>query len=140
MTPSNNPSGGTKKCCRCGERKPLERFGNNKRSSDGKLGHCKDCTASEMRKWRRSNPNKVRANNRKHRYGITAEEFALRLSEQMGLCLVCSDPIDEATACVDHCHTHGHVRGLLCHPCNKGLGHFRDDTERLAKALAYLER
>lgn len=39
---------------------------------------------------------------------------------------------------VDHCHTTGEIRGVLCRPCNLGLGYFRDDPERLLGAIKYL--
>lgn len=39
----------------------------------------------------------------------------------------------------DHCHVSGEFRGTLCDACNKGLGLFRDDPERLRKAAIYLE-
>lgn len=42
--------------------------------------------------------------------------------------------------CIDHCHTTGAVRGLLCSMCNAGIGHFADDIERLKRAILYLEK
>lgn len=41
---------------------------------------------------------------------------------------------------VDHCHTTGQVRGVLCENCNKGLGLFKDSPERLLSAARYLLR
>ena len=40
----------------------------------------------------------------------------------------------------DHCHVTGAKRGYLCMNCNTGLGHFRDRTDLLEKAIAYLKR
>lgn len=39
---------------------------------------------------------------------------------------------------VDHCHDKMLVRGIVCHSCNVGLGHFRDNPELLKKAAKYL--
>jgi len=41
---------------------------------------------------------------------------------------------------VDHLHGTATVRGLLCHPCNTGLGMFRDTPHLLARAIGYLLR
>lgn len=43
------------------------------------------------------------------------------------------------TAHVDHCHGTGLLRGLLCSPCNSGLGLMKDDLTRVKKAAEYLE-
>jgi hypothetical protein len=42
--------------------------------------------------------------------------------------------------CVDHDHTTGKVRGLLCHDCNVGIGFMRDSVENFRRAIAYLDR
>jgi hypothetical protein len=41
---------------------------------------------------------------------------------------------------IDHCHTTGEVRGMLCHNCNRALGLLQDDTALLRQAISYLER
>lgn len=73
---------------------------------------------------------------RENRYGLSEEEYADLLSEQSHACAICSERMDPA--CVDHDHETGEVRGLLCSPCNTGLGLFRDDPELLRAAIAYL--
>jgi hypothetical protein len=56
---------------------------------------------------------------------------------QSDLCAICSTSIAESVH-VDHDHATGKVRALLCPPCNKGLGHFRDDPALLLAAATYL--
>jgi hypothetical protein len=68
-------------------------------------------------------------------YRITLIQYEEMVDRQGGVCAVCCDA--KATD-VDHCHTTGVVRGILCHACNKGLGYFRDNPEKLAAAIAYL--
>lgn len=58
---------------------------------------------------------------------------------QSGRCAICHDQFEKRPH-VDHCHTTGTVRGLLCHLCNVGLGAFRDNTKRLQSAIDYLSR
>lgn len=74
-------------------------------------------------------------------YGLSVEDYQARLDAQGGVCAVCGTdkPGGKGAFHVDHCHTGGHVRGLLCHHCNLGLGNFKDDPERLRRAAAYLE-
>ena len=41
---------------------------------------------------------------------------------------------------VDHCHTTGKVRGLLCQSCNTGIGLLKEDTKLFMAAIEYLEK
>jgi hypothetical protein len=79
----------------------------------------------------------------KQQYGLTLAEYEAMLAEQGGVCLICGrDPqtAGRERLVVDHDHATGHVRGLLCHRCNQGLGWFGDSTELLASAARYLGR
>lgn len=55
-------------------------------------------------------------------------------------CDICSGPADGrwARLSIDHDHSTGQARGLLCTKCNKGLGYFQDNPELMKRAIAYL--
>ena len=79
-------------------------------------------------------------------YGITVQQWIEMYDRQGGLCGICRTAgfkmkaSHEAQLVVDHCHTTGVVRGLLCHNCNRALGLLQDSPANLNRALAYLER
>jgi 1,4-alpha-glucan branching enzyme len=81
------------------------------------------------------------ARHMKAKYSMTLEEFEAMRVVQNGLCAACGgEPTTWQGLMVDHCHRQGHVRALLCHHCNAGLGHAKDDPAILRKWIAYLER
>ena len=71
------------------------------------------------------------------KYDITQEEYARMYEEQGGRCKICGAKKDVLH--VDHCHTTGKVRGLLCRHCNVGIGQMRDNVEILRSAITYLQ-
>lgn len=73
-------------------------------------------------------------------YRLTRADFDERLEGQHGFCAICGGLPDVRGWHVDHDHLTGQVRGILCGPCNTGLGHFRDNTALLHGAINYLER
>jgi Recombination endonuclease VII len=113
------------------------------RSKDWARGHGASRTATITKydsrpenkeaKRRRSKVQKFR------KYGWTEADFQHQLRRQGGACYGCLAKIDDLTACIDHDHATGRVRGLLCQSCNWGLGHLNDDPTTLRRLMAYLD-
>ena len=134
-------------CSRCLGDKPIEVFTllGGKRASN-RTSTCTPCRTSYNKIRRARNPEHVygieRRSKFKTQYGITPEEYDIMLEKQGGGCAICgvNKPSDRTTHfAVDHCHTTGTVRGLLCTKCNRGLGLFNDDTIRIEQAVKYLK-
>ena len=90
----------------------------------------------------RDNNLTVNANNLlKKRYGITYEQYQEMCRDQDDRCKICGIPSQDLSVRlhIDHCHTTGKIRGLLCQNCNRGLGMFKDNQELLLKAKGYLD-
>lgn len=79
---------------------------------------------------------KIQARKRAGGAGLSIEEIQQMRVKQNNACAICNDP--DPTD-LDHCHTTGTVRWLLCSHCNRGLGAFRDSPNLLKKAAAMLE-
>jgi hypothetical protein len=88
------------------------------------------------RKRRAENPEKYREACLKHNYGLTLDGFNVLLEMQNGLCCCCQEFMTKP--CVDHCHSTGRVRGLLCNHCNHALGYAKDNPETLRRLAVYL--
>lgn len=88
-------------------------------------------------------PELVEASRRNHlqkKYGITDKDYEQMLQDQDGCCVICKrKPVGKNRLSVDHCHQTGKVRGLLCNPCNSGMGRFEDNPQRMREAVRYLE-
>lgn len=122
-----------KRCYRCEDEKDLTEFGSDKQKPDKLSVYCKEC---------------VRNRAREKRYGLSDEQFRAMLEEQDSRCAVCGVTVcpKNGTLAVDHDHTccPGRfscgecVRGLVCSPCNVGMGYFADNPERLEAAAAYI--
>lgn len=130
-----------KTCTQCHTPKPLEDFYPVKRTG-GHTSACKACTCVGAKKWREANPElfrkAIRKNQLLRKYGIGLEEYEAMRAAQGGACLLCGGK-PESNLHVDHDHGTGAVRGLLCRPCNTGLGMFQEDAALLRRAASYLE-
>ncbi len=94
------------------------------------------------REWRKKNPEKLKNQLLKSKFGITLEQYNSLIEKQEGRCAVCGIdgcPTGRALA-VDHCHETKEIRGLLCARCNTMLGLSKDNIKTLKNAIVYLER
>ena len=85
----------------------------------------------------------TRRNHKLRKYGLSNGDYESMLAKQGGVCAICGEPPNpkrQHDLAVDHCHLTGTVRGLLCHKCNIGLGHFEDSEGLMTKAIDYLKR
>jgi len=107
-----------------------------------------DYTASRAdyaRKWGKTQRTKEsKLQHRLRRRKVTLDWYYQALVEQDNRCAICclefSENVRMTIPRIDHCHTFNKVRQLLCDECNKGLGTFKDDPNRLRVAADYIER
>jgi hypothetical protein len=159
-----------KRCRKCKVIKPLSEFENNKKRKDGKGARCHECENERDRKYRAENKEKQNKRQRRwlaahpekkkeykkkfpwkpspevsrrgtlKQYGLTTSDYNRMVEQQDGVCAICGSDNKGKNLNVDHDHKTGRVRGLLCNHCNWGLGHMKDDTGILEKAIGYLSR
>jgi hypothetical protein len=144
----------SKVCGRCEKDRPAPEY---KRRPNGRTlaSYCRPCEKTYNAEkavrsyWKNQEPEQVAKRhtaNRKvalRQYGLTPEDYDRMLEKQDGGCAICgtAEPGGRSRYLhVDHCHATNDVRGLLCGPCNLGLGSFRDDPTLLTVAAEYLIR
>ncbi len=100
--------------------------------------------ARYYRAHRKAYPDHYRNADLKRGFGISLEEYQRMFVEQRGVCGICEKPEKDVRngkvrwLAVDHNHTTGQVRGLLCGSCNKAIGFMCESVETLTKAIVYL--
>ncbi len=93
-----------------------------------KSGACKPCSIKYERKFK---------------YGITDQQFRAMIVAQSNGCAACGDALAALPPKhihVDHDHSTGAVRGVLCQGCNTAIGLLRDSPSRAMKVASYLRR
>ena len=140
-------------CTMCGEVKPVAEFYPHAKIARGYQYWCIPCHA-EARAERARIPedrNSIRRRKLREMYGITMADYDAMFEAQGGRCAICGvqkEPWEPGVGLegrqkfltVDHCHADGHIRGLLCGPCNRGIGQLQDDLSIILAAADYLRR
>ena len=80
----------------------------------------------------------------RYKFEMEPEQYTQMLENQQHKCAICGYLAPENATCteklyVDHDHSNGNVRGLLCMNCNSALGHFKENLTILKNAVNYLE-
>lgn len=113
-------------CTRCKEGKPAttQFFPPHNKKRNGLDSWCRGCRSTYR--------NEI---NRGAFRSVISDECLKEIKKTTLECVICGT---HGPLVVDHDHSSGAIRGLLCNHCNRGLGHFRDDPELLEFARQYL--
>ena len=103
---------------------------------------CIECQRLRTLKYSQKEETKEKARNARLQkcYGVTLEKL-----NNATVCEICSVALviggtGPDSVCVDHDHVTNKTRGFLCNHCNRALGLFKDDSDIVAKAKAYLDK
>lgn len=136
-----------KSCSKCKQTKDVSEFNKRRRASDGLDFWCKECNKKSCNAYNRSNAGQTKARKRNlERYSLSVSAYENLLKGQGFVCAICKHPETKSRKsgkvlplAVDHSHTTGKVRGLLCNNCNRGLGLLGDSRAILSEAVRYLD-
>ena len=120
---------GKLRCLECNRTKALHLFYKQKVNPLGYRPLCKSCYKKVYQKTWRAGTLRV--------HDLTTDDYEVLLEEHEGQCWICGGGSTKSLS-VDHNHSNGYVRGLLCSPCNRALGKWKDDPEVAMAAYRYL--
>lgn len=136
-----------KTCSKCKTDKDENSFRPLKHSKDGLNAWCKSCfNEYQMERYNndkdfKNNRQKISYKNSLKRFNMTLEDYDVMSEEQGNVCAICGGINENGRRLsVDHDHSTGEVRELLCAVCNTGLGSFNDDINLFLSAIQYIQK
>jgi len=133
-----------KKCTVCGEVKPIDQFYTLK--SHRPTSGCKSCHVVNATEWAKENRDRKKMASWAWRinkdYGLSVKEYLVMYERQAGKCAVCLRELElyGKFTSIDHNHTTGAVRGLLCRQCNSAAGLLSDSSSVARRLAEYLDK
>lgn len=138
----------TKKCERCGTEKDESDFVLSKIPGYHQRLICSECRKERIERRTIAENNvklyhvEYRAKNREKKnrkqilkkFNLTDEQYSHMIEKQNGCCAICGSKVPLA---IDHCHSTGKIRGMLCRPCNTAIGMLKDNPHIMQSALDY---
>ena len=116
------------------------------RGLTGHEHHTKEDRAIYQKAYRSTRREQFVADHRKRKYGLDLADYAAMVTEQNNCCAICERPEvgtrggKVKALAVDHNHSTGAVRGLLCEACNKAIGLLDENRDTLLAAVKYLDK
>jgi hypothetical protein len=134
-----------KKCSKCKQEKQKCEFYKDKSQKTGLNSICIACQKEKDKKRFSSELGIITMlkTQYKRKYNITIDDYYRLYEVQNGKCAICDaeDPgAKKGRLFVDHDHRTKEIRGLLCYSCNMLLGHSKDNSKILSKAIQYLTK
>lgn len=130
-----------KTCRKCKQHKEVSSFGKRGGKPHLYRSECRSCESQRTRINYAKQPKFIQEKNHLSRikllYGLSNVEYYQLVQKQDNKCAICLSTHKNRLN-VDHDHMSGHVRGLLCPSCNRGLGYFKDRLDLLELAIDYL--
>jgi len=103
---------------------------------------CTACGKRRAKEWGKKNKQRRKRHSRsaklKSKYGITINEYSELFEAQKGVCKICGHEHERRPLNVDHCHSTGRIRGLLCDKCNLAIGLIGDSKDLAMVIVRYL--
>ena len=132
-------------CKACSAARRKRWYAENRELEIGRVKAWQQANAERLNAYRREHnarPERKRAlrdGYYRRTYGLSADDVDAMLAAQGGVCAIClRRPDREASLHVDHCHSTGRIRGVLCLNCNQGIGKLGEDPETFRRAAEYL--
>lgn len=95
------------------------------------------------KKWNDNNKGKIKELHLKKLFGISLDEYQIRLIRQKERCAICRGTEfhrkGDIHFCIDYDHRTGKVRGLLCQHCNRMIGLAKENIRTLKRAIQYIK-
>lgn len=73
------------------------------------------------------------------KYGLSPEQFQAMIDGQEGKCAICKI-VPSGGLVIDHNHTSGKIRELLCNSCNPAVGMIGENPDIARKIIEYLTK
>jgi len=131
-----------KKCTKCGEVKDISCFTKDPKAKYGTATQCKECYKKYFREhYKSSIKTRMKIYGRRilRKYGLTWETHTALVLRSGGRCDSCGSKFTGGhDTHIDHCHTTGAVRGLLCGGCNKAAGNLSDCPDKIFSLIKYI--
>jgi hypothetical protein len=142
--------GVTKRCRSCLADKSVSEFWVNRSTVDGLQAVCRECSKADNYTYRSTTKGTIRVTMARFKssllkFSMSQSDYDAMLAKQNYVCAICQQPErvlhkgSPRRLAVDHCHTTGRVRGLLCCHCNHAIGKLKDDPQLIRRAADYVQ-